>query len=100
MTSITSSATNASPRPVAGIAIPDGRLAREITELVRDTASPLLFNHSRRVLHWSALTGVRHGLKFDAEPLCTGTMFHDMGPPNIQQAGSNTSGHRGRRTLG
>jgi len=79
MTSITSSATNASPRPVAGIAIPDGRLAREITELVRDTASPLLYNHSRRVLHWNALTTVRRGLKSDAEPLYAGTMFHDMG---------------------
>jgi hypothetical protein len=79
MTSITTGATNAPPRPVAGVAIPDSSLAWEITELVRDTASPLLFDHSRRVLHWSALTGVRRGLNFDAEPLCTGTMFHDIG---------------------
>ena len=79
MISTTSSATNAPPRPVAGVAIPDSKLAREITELVQDTASPLLFNHSRRVFHWSALTGVRRGLKFDAEPLYTGTMFQDMG---------------------
>jgi hypothetical protein len=81
MTSITSNATNAPPSPVARVAIPDSGLAWEITELVRDTASPLLFYHSRRVLHWSALTGVRRGLKFDAEPLYTGTMFHDMGLP-------------------
>ena len=80
MTSITTGATNAPPRPVAGVAIPDSRLAWEITELVRDTASPLLFDHSRRVLHWSALTGVRRGLNFDAEPLYTSTMSHDMGP--------------------
>jgi hypothetical protein len=34
---------------LAGITIPDSRLAREITELVRDTESPLLFHHSSRV---------------------------------------------------
>jgi hypothetical protein len=79
MSSITSSTTNAPPRPVAGVAIPDSKLAREIAELVRDTASPLLFNPSRRVFYRSALTGVRRGLKFDAKPLYTGTMFHDMG---------------------
>jgi hypothetical protein len=79
MTSITTGATNPPPRPVAGVAIPDSSLAWEITELARDTASPLLFNHSRRVFYRSALTGVRRGLKFDAKPLYTGTMFHDMG---------------------
>jgi hypothetical protein len=78
MTSITPGVTNAPLRPVAGVAIPDSSPAREITELVRDTASPPLFNHSRRVLDWSALAGVRRGLKFDAEPPCTGTMFHNM----------------------
>ncbi len=34
---------------VAGITLPDSQLTREITELVRDTASPLLFHHSSRV---------------------------------------------------
>ena len=34
---------------LAGIRIPDSKLAREITELVRDTESPLLFHHSSRV---------------------------------------------------
>jgi len=29
---------------VDGITIPDSQLAREITDLVRDTASPLLFS--------------------------------------------------------
>jgi hypothetical protein len=31
---------------VQGARIPDRKLAREITELVRDTESPLLFHHS------------------------------------------------------
>ena len=60
-------------------AAPDSRLAREITELVRDTETELLFNHSSRVYHWAALTGVRRGLSFDRELLYAGAMFHDMG---------------------
>jgi HD superfamily phosphodiesterase len=61
------------------ISVPDSKLAREITELVRDTESPLLFHHSSRVFYWGALTGQRRGLKFDAELLYAGAMFHDMG---------------------
>ena len=34
---------------VAGVAVPDSKLAREVTELVRDTEPPLLFHHSSRV---------------------------------------------------
>jgi HD domain len=59
--------------------IPDSRMAREITELVRDTASPLLFHHSSRVYLFGALAGERRGLKFDPELLYAGAMFHDMG---------------------
>jgi hypothetical protein len=59
--------------------IPDTRLAREITELVRDTESPLLFHHSSRVYYWGALAGLRRGLTFDPELLYAGAMFHDMG---------------------
>ena len=64
---------------LAGIKIPDSKLAREITELVRDTDSPLLFHHSSRVYYWGALAGKRRGLRFDPELLYTGAMFHDMG---------------------
>jgi hypothetical protein len=39
---------------VEGIRVPDTRLAREITQFVRDTESALLFHHSSRVY-----TGVR-----------------------------------------
>ena len=61
------------------IAIPDSRLAREITELVRDTESPLLFHHSSRVFHFAALAGRRRGLRFDPELLYCSCMFHDLG---------------------
>src|SRR6202521_4602964 len=59
--------------------IPDGKLAREVTELVRDTESPLLFHHSTRVYFFGALAGIRKRLKFDRELLYVGAMFHDMG---------------------
>jgi HD superfamily phosphodiesterase len=64
---------------LADVAIPDSKLAHEITELVRDTESPLLFHHSSRVYYFGALAGRRRGLKFDRELLYAGAMFHDMG---------------------
>ena len=62
-----------------GAAIPDSKLAREITEVVRDTETPLLFHHSSRVYYFGALAGTHRGLKFDPELLYAGAMFHDMG---------------------
>lgn len=64
---------------IEGISVPDSQLAREITELVRDTESPLLFHHSSRVYYFGALAGKHRGLKFDPELLYCGCMFHDMG---------------------
>ena len=69
----------APPKSVAGVVIPDSALAREVTELVRDTEPPLLFHHSSRVYYWGALTGNRGGLRYDPELLYAGAMFHDMG---------------------
>src|SRR5882762_7191943 len=68
--------------------MPDSKLCREITELVRDTESPLLFNHSSRVYCFAALTGRRRGLQFDRELLYAGAMFHDLGL--IRQHSSRT----------
>lgn len=64
---------------IAGVQIPDSALAREATELVREAASPLLFDHSRRVFLWGSLRGEEQGLRFDAELLYVGAMFHDLG---------------------
>ena len=64
---------------IEGIGIPDSKLCKKITELVRDTETELLFNHSSRVYYFGALTGLRRGLQFDRELLYTGAMFHDMG---------------------
>jgi hypothetical protein len=78
MALVTSSASRVS-NSVAGVVIPDTKLAREVTELVRDTESALLFHHSSRVYYWGALTGKRRRLSFDPELLYAGAMFHDMG---------------------
>src|ERR1700757_1845579 len=64
---------------IASICVPDSAIARAATELVRDTEDDLLYNHSRRVFFWGALTGERKGLKYDPELLYMGAMFHDMG---------------------
>jgi hypothetical protein len=64
---------------IAGIRVPDSAIARAATQLVRDTEDDLLYNHSRRVFFWGALTGGRRGLKYDPELLYLGAMFHDMG---------------------
>lgn len=64
---------------IAGIRIPDSRIAREATQLVRDTESDLLYHHSRRVFLFGALAGERKQLKYDPELLYIGAMFHDMG---------------------
>ena len=64
---------------VHGVRVPDSKLAKEVTEFVRDTESPLLFHHSSRVYFFGALAGIRRGLSFDAELLYAGAMFHDLG---------------------
>lgn len=64
---------------VQGITIPDSYLAKQITQVVRDTESDLLFHHSSRVYYWGALAGKQKGLKYDPELLYCGCMFHDMG---------------------
>ncbi len=64
---------------ISGVTIPDTKLANQITEFIRDTEPDLLFNHSSRVYYFAALAGQRRGLKFDAELLHAGAMFHDIG---------------------
>ncbi|MBV1686113.1 HD domain-containing protein [Novosphingobium sp. G106] len=63
----------------AGMKIPDSKLAREVTQFIRDTESDLLFRHSQRVYCWGALMGARTGLSFDPELLYAAAMFHDIG---------------------
>jgi HD superfamily phosphodiesterase len=64
---------------ISGVRIPDSKLAREVTQLIRDAESDLLFYHSTRVYFWGALIAKRKGLTFDPELLYTAAMFHDIG---------------------
>ena len=63
---------------ISGVRIPDSKIAREVTQFIRDSESDLLFHHSVRVYFWGALTGNRMGLTFDPELLYTAAMFHDV----------------------
>jgi hypothetical protein len=64
---------------IDGASIPDSKMAREATELVRDIATPLLFNHSSRVYCFASIAGKRQGVLFDSELLYIASMFHDLG---------------------
>jgi hypothetical protein len=64
---------------ISGVRLPDSKLARDVTQFIRDTEGDLLFHHSARVYVWGALTGNRTGLSFDPELLYTAAMFHDIG---------------------
>lgn len=64
---------------IAGIKIPDSALAKATAEYIRDNEPDLLFHHSSGVFLFGALSGERKGLKYDAEQLYVGAMFHDLG---------------------
>ena len=64
---------------IPGVRIPDSQLARELSELVRDTECEMLYHHSARCYCWGCLAGRRKGMKFDAELLYAASMFHDIG---------------------
>ena len=70
---------------IAGIRIPDSKLAREATDLLREHGTPLLFAHSLRVFLFGSLRGCRRGLQVDHELLYVGAVFHDFGlTPNYR----------------
>lgn len=63
----------------AGVRAPDSKLAREATELVRDSVSDLIYHHSRRTYFFGILQGRNRDLSFDPELLYVAAMFHDLG---------------------
>jgi hypothetical protein len=64
---------------LAGVTVPDTKVARDATELVRDSTTDLVYHHSRRVFWFGSLQGRNRGLSFDPELLYIGAMFHDLG---------------------
>src|SRR5262245_61302047 len=67
------------PNVIAGLRIPDSKLAREATDLLREHGTPLLLAHSLRVYLFGSLRGRHRKLKFDHELLYFGAVFHDLG---------------------
>jgi hypothetical protein len=63
----------------AGVKVPDTKLAREATDLVRQSTTDLVYHHSRRVFWFASLQGANRGLSFDPELLYIGALFHDLG---------------------
>lgn len=64
---------------IAGVAIPDSKLAQDATDLIRDTTPPLIFHHSRRVYLFGSLQAAALGLSPDPELLYVAALFHDTG---------------------
>src|SRR4029453_4193391 len=59
--------------------VPDTKITREATGLLREFSTPLLFNHSHRVFFWANELGRQTGKKFDAELVFLCAAFHDLG---------------------
>ncbi len=66
-------------KAVAGITIPDSKLARQATELAREASSPMMFNHVMRSYFFGELLAGKRGIKHDAELVYLATVLHDLG---------------------
>jgi hypothetical protein len=59
--------------------IPDTKLAKEATQILREHSTELLYNHSHRVYLFAHEQGREQKLRFDAELLYVAAAFHDLG---------------------
>src|SRR5919198_4537251 len=68
---------------IAGIRIPDSRIAIDATQLILDTTTPLVYHHSRRVFLFGSMQSRWLGIEPDPELLYIAALFHDAGlvPP-------------------
>jgi hypothetical protein len=64
-------------KKIVGVKIPDSKMAREVTQLIRNAEGDLLFYHSTRVYFWGSLIGRRKRLtlirSFSTQQLCSTT---------------------------
>jgi HD superfamily phosphodiesterase len=63
----------------AEVTVPDTKLARDATELIRSSTTDLTYHHFRRVFWFGSLQGRNRGLSRDPELLYIGAIFHDLG---------------------
>jgi hypothetical protein len=64
---------------VAGVRIPDSRLAREASELVAEVSPDFVEAHARRSHVFAALLGRALGMAHDEELLYLSVILHDLG---------------------
>ncbi|MEV6620317.1 HD domain-containing protein [Amycolatopsis sp. NPDC051106] len=64
---------------IAELEIPDTQAVAEATSHIRETTSPLIYHHSRRVFFFGLLHADRLGVQPDPELLYVAAMFHDAG---------------------
>ena len=66
-------------RKVAGITIPDSKIAAQATDLLLEHGTEFIYNHSLRVFLFSSLNAQRNNLEHDSELLYVASVFHDLG---------------------
>ncbi|HEX5205052.1 MAG TPA: HD domain-containing protein [Actinoplanes sp.] len=64
---------------IAGLEIPGTAAVAEATTLIRDTTSPLIYHHSRRIFFFGLMHARALGLEPDPELLYLAAIFHDSG---------------------
>ncbi|WP_067725580.1 HD domain-containing protein [Oceanobacillus damuensis] len=64
---------------IAGIKIPDSRLAKDAADILREYGNDLLWNHSNRVFFFGAVNGQTAKQNYDLELLYVSALFHDLG---------------------
>ncbi|GHE36135.1 hypothetical protein GCM10018785_02320 [Streptomyces longispororuber] len=67
------------PASVAGVSIPDSRLARAAVGFARNVSSPALFNHVMRTYLYGSLLFDRRGVRYDRELAFVASVLHDLG---------------------
>ncbi|OMC37979.1 diguanylate cyclase [Mycobacterium sp. GA-1841] len=64
---------------IAGVEVPESAAVVEATRLIRDTTTPLIYHHSRRVYFFGRIHARRLGIQPDPELLYLAALFHDAG---------------------
>jgi hypothetical protein len=67
------------PKNVAGISIPDSKIAREAIELSRDASPEFLFNHVMRTFAFGMLLAEARQWTVEPELFLLGAVLHDLG---------------------
>ena len=66
-------------RRIAGVTIPDTKVAREATAIARSAEPPEIFNHSLRTYLFAELIAKAQKLSHDAEIVYVASILHDTG---------------------